>query len=216
MKYHEGVGKRRADEIIKWLKRKKSNDIVYPKEYKFTPHLKKLMEFVNSMKGRKLSNTEKLDRLFEYVYKLNKVNKSINEHIKPTLFKYADESKSLSDIIDKYNDRSYPIYYPVEEKPPFSDDYVTLSTIHGIKGGEFHTVFYLGTNDELYKRHKSFKKKKSKEIELQVMNVAVTRARRKLYLLFPIDLKTWKKGKAVSNPWRFLKKVDRRLLKIIT
>jgi len=154
--YTEGVWYRRADEIINWLKTKETNDIVYPKEYKFTPHLKKLIKFVNSMKNRELSNTEKLDRLFEYVYKLNKVNKSFNEHIKPTLFKYANESKSLSDIINKYNNRSYPLYYPVEEKPPFSDYYVTLSTIHGIKGGEFHTVFYLGASDELYIKSGSF------------------------------------------------------------
>jgi ATP-dependent DNA helicase UvrD/PcrA len=98
----------------------------------------------------------------------------------------------------------------------FNVDCPGNSTIHGIKGGEFNTVFYLGVSDELYIKNKSFKKEKDKENELQVMNVAMTRARRRLYLLFPIDLKTWKKGKTVPNPWRFLRKVDEKLLNVIS
>jgi len=210
-----GVGKKKATEIISWLRDRKPKEVLFPKYYKFVPYLKQLLSAIDRFRGPDLLNTEKLEMIFNFALTLPKVNRSIEHHIKPTLYKLASEGK-LSDMIPKYLDRSYPLYYPVEEKPPFSDDYVTLSTIHGIKGGEFHTVFYLGTNDELYIKNKSFKKKKDRENELQVMNVAVTRARRRLYLLFQIDLKTWKKGKIVPNPWRFLRKVDGKLLNVIS
>ena len=79
-----------------------------------------------------------------------------------------------------------------------------------------HTVKLSLTSDYFFKKHKLFKNRKKREGELQALNVAVTRARRKLYLLFPIDLKTWKMDKAVPNPWLFLRRVDRKLLEITT
>jgi len=96
--------------------------------------------------------------------------------------------------------------YPVEDEPPYPDSYLTLSNIHLSKGDEFHTVFYLGTPDHLYKKHGWFKSKKKKEGELQLMNVAITRSRRELHLLFPIDMETWRNNEDASNPWRFIRK----------
>jgi len=212
--FHTGAGKKWATAIIKWLKTKKPSNTVYPQQYRFTPHLKQLIEFVSAIKGQKLTNQEKLQRIFDYALRLPKVNASIDEHIKPTLFRHAGESESLSEIIDKYNDRSFALFYSFEDQPPFSDSHITLSTIHGIKGGEFHTVFYLGTGDHLFKKHGLFASKKKREGELQALNVAVTRAKRRLYLLFPINLKTWEKGEVVPNPWRFLRRVDGKLLDV--
>jgi DNA helicase-2/ATP-dependent DNA helicase PcrA len=214
--FHTGVGKKWTAAIIEWLKTKKSTDTNYPQQYRFTPHLKQLLEFVNAIKGQNLTNQEKLQRIFDYALRLPKVNASIDDHIRSTLFRHATESDCLLEIIDKYHDRSFPLFYSFEDQPPFSDSHVTLSTIHGIKGGEFHTVFYLGTGDHFFKKHKLFASKKKREGELQALNVAVTRARRKLYLLFPLDIETWKKGKAVPNPWRFLRKVDGKLVDVGT
>jgi DNA helicase-2/ATP-dependent DNA helicase PcrA len=212
--FHTGVGKKWAGAIIKWLQTKKLSDTVYPQQYKFTPHLRQLLEFVNAIKSQKLTNQDKLQQIFDYALQLPKVNASIDEHIRPTLFKHATESDSLLEIIDKYHDRSYPLFYSLEDQPPFSDSHITLSTIHGVKGGEFHTVFYLGTGDHFFKKHGLFTSRKKREGELQALNVAVTRARRRLFLLFPINLKTWKEQTAVPNPWHFLKQVDGKLLKI--
>jgi DNA helicase-2/ATP-dependent DNA helicase PcrA len=212
--FHTGVGKKWAPAIIKWPQNKNPADTVYPQQYRFTPHLKKLLEFVNAIKSQKLMNQEKLQRIFDYALRLPKVNASIDEHIRPTLFKHAAESDSLLEIIDKYNDRSYPLFLSFEDQPPFSDSHITLSTIHGIKGGEFHTVFYLGTGDHFFKKHGLFANKKKREGELQALNVAVTRAKRRLYLLFPIPSEAWEKGEEAKNPWQFLRRVDGKLLKI--
>jgi len=205
----EGVGKKRVDQIIEWLKAKKTKETVYPKPYKFTAHLQKLIEFVNALKNSTASNADRLSEIIEYARKLPKVNNSIKEHIRPTLLKLAHECNSRSDIINKYNDRSYPLCYPVEDEPPYPDSYLTLSNIHLSKGDEFHTVFYLGTQDRLYEKYGLFKSKKKKEGELQLMNVAITRARRELHLLFPIDTETWRNNEEASNPWRFVRDAHR-------
>jgi len=204
----EGVGHRRADEILKWLKDKDSRETMYPKKLKFTESLKDLLDFVYTMKKSTSPNRIKLEKIIKFVHGLPKVNRALTEHIQPTLFMLAHEAKNLSNIIGRYNDRSYPLYYPTVFEPPYPDHYLTLSTVHRIKGGEFGTVFYLGTNDVLFEEYGLFKNKKRIENELQLMNVAVTRACRNLHLLFPISSTIWKKAEKVSNPWIFFKRID--------
>jgi len=205
----EGVGKKRVYQIINWLATKKPEETIYPRPYRFVEHLQHLLIFVNAWKKSSGSNPDRLSDIMEYARIFPKVNSSIKDHIRPTLLKLAHECNSLSDIINKYNDRSYPLCYPAKDEPPYPDSYITLSTIHGIKGGGFHTVFYLGTNDHLYEKYGLFKSKKKKEGELQLMNVAITRARRELHLLFPIDMETWRNNEEASNPWSFVRDVHR-------
>ena len=211
----EGVGQRRIDEIIKWLKDKDSTETMYPKKLRLTEPLKKLLEFVYDIKKSTSSNRVKLEKIIKFVHGLPKVNRALNEHIQPTLFMLAYKAKKLSDIIDRYNERSYPLYYPAVFEPPYPDHYLTLSTVHKIKGGEFNTVFYLGTDDELYDKYELFKSGKKKESELQLTNVAVTRACRNLHLLFPIGPATWNEFKKASNPWIFLRTIDESLYDLV-
>ncbi len=207
----EGIGEKSIDKIMIWLKDKDAKDSIYPKHLRYTDSLQELLEFINKMKQSTSPNWVKMKEIVDYIYKLPKTNKSLIEHIPPTLIKLAHESKTLSGAINKYNDRSYPFYYPGVFEPPYPDHYVTLSTVHRIKGGEFNTVFYLGTNDILFKEYGLFKNKKRIENELQLLNVAVTRAREELHLLFPIDIKTWGSDETAANPWRFIRDVYRKL-----
>jgi DNA helicase-2/ATP-dependent DNA helicase PcrA len=207
----DGIGEKNKEKIIDWLKSKEAKDNIYPKRLRYTNSLKELLEFVNKMKQSDSPNWVKMKHIIDYIYKLPKTNKSLIEHIPPTLIKLAHESKTLSDAINKYNDRSYPFYYPGVFEPPYPDHYLTLSNVHRIKGGEFNIVFYLGTNDDLYEKHGLFKDKKKIENQLQLINVAITRARRESHMLFPINTVTWHKGGDVHNPWRFIRKVDKRI-----
>jgi len=76
-------------------------------------------------------------------------------------------------------------------------------------------LFYLGTNDDLFEKYELFKDKKRIENQLQLLNVAITRARQELHLLFPIDISTWHKGGNVHNPWRFIRQVDKRVYDLL-
>jgi DNA helicase-2/ATP-dependent DNA helicase PcrA len=199
------IGKRKADKIIAWLTENKESPITqYPGGYKYTEHVNGLLQFIRSIRTSEQSNTTKLKRIMNYVARLPKVNRSIKDHIRPTLLKLANETSKLSDIIERYNDRSYPLCYPPVDEPPYPDSYVRLSTVHRIKGGGLDTVFYLGTDDTLFEKYGSFETYRKREAELQLMNVAVSRAKRELHLLFPMDKRDWRQRSPIQNPWTFI------------
>jgi DNA helicase-2/ATP-dependent DNA helicase PcrA len=207
----ENVGTAKAKEIIKWLKGKAPNETIYPKRVKYVEALKQILEFVDAMKRVTAANEDKLKRIVDFVRGLPKVNKSIRDHILPTLYLMARKSDTLSELISKYNDLSYPLCYPGMLEPPYPDLYVTLSNCHKIKSREFDSVFYLGCEDAVYVKHGAFETRKKREAELQLLKVAVGRAQRELHLLFPVSRKRWRRGGEVANPWIFLRRCDRDL-----
>jgi len=215
----EGVGEKNAEKIIEWLKETKLKDTNYPKDLRFKKPLQKLLEFVRIMKQSDLTNPDKLNKIMDFVQYHLKINRSYNEHIQPTLLMLAHQVERLSDIIPKYENRSYPLYYPIIFEPPYPKSYLTLSTVHGIKGKGFHTVFYLGTDDTFYAKHGCFETEETIEEELQLMNVAVTRAEKELHLLFPIDIEDWNNPNVandIDNPWRFLKNLNENIYTLRT
>jgi len=64
------------------------------------------------------------------------------------------------------------------------DDFVTLITVHTAKGLEFNTVFIVGLNDGLFPLSRAINRNDPNELEEErrLMYVAVTRAKRRLYL----------------------------------
>jgi DNA helicase-2/ATP-dependent DNA helicase PcrA len=61
-------------------------------------------------------------------------------------------------------------------------DYVTLATIHSVKGLEFNSVIICGLEDGIMPSSRSDGDSKSLEEERRLMYVAITRARKNLYL----------------------------------
>ena len=64
-----------------------------------------------------------------------------------------------------------------------NDDKVTLMTIHAAKGLEFDNVFIAGMEEGLFPHKNSIESKSDLEEERRLCYVAITRARKKLYLL---------------------------------
>lgn len=61
-------------------------------------------------------------------------------------------------------------------------DYVTIATIHAVKGLEFRNVFICGLEDGIIPSSRSDGEGRSLEEERRLMYVAITRAKRRLYL----------------------------------
>ena len=59
-----------------------------------------------------------------------------------------------------------------------------LMTVHSAKGLEFHTVFVTGLEEGLFPHENSLERADGLEEERRLMYVAITRARRRLYLTF--------------------------------
>ena len=62
------------------------------------------------------------------------------------------------------------------------DDKITLATVHGVKGLEFDVVFIVGLEEGIFPALRQDTTPKALEEERRIMYVAVTRARKRLYL----------------------------------
>lgn len=60
-------------------------------------------------------------------------------------------------------------------------DYVTLATVHSVKGLEFDTVFVVGMEENIFPVSRAAKGDDDLEEERRLLYVAITRARRRLY-----------------------------------
>jgi len=93
---------------------------------------------------------------------------------------------------------------------------LTLSTIHSAKGLEWHTVFVIWMVDGKFPSTYSMHSDDELEEERRLLYVAVTRAKRHLYLSYPINMYDRGIGLVLSKPSRLLDGVPRRLLKPMT
>lgn len=86
-------------------------------------------------------------------------------------------------------------------------DKVTLMTVHAAKGLEFDIVFVIGLEESIFPHSNSFDSKEAMEEERRLCYVAVTRAKKQLYLLNSTSRLIY--GDRRSNPpSRFLKEID--------
>jgi len=214
------IGSHSIKRVISWLQnRKRGFDYTYPKSARVAPSLRRLIYALEQIASN--TNDEapeaRLQAIVELIGALPKVNKSKIDKELASLFYLASLLDSFNDVIDRYQDTAYPTCYPAgRQKPPFPDEYLTLSTIHRIKGSGFETVFYLGTDDFLYKRYQCFTGK-NKLHEVLLMNVACSRAKRNLIILFNVDRDTWESTRTADgypNPWIIIKKIPSKTYKI--
>ena len=63
-----------------------------------------------------------------------------------------------------------------------SDDKVTLMTIHSAKGLEYENIFVVGMDDGIFPSSRSFDSEDDMEEERRLAYVAITRAKKRLYL----------------------------------
>ena len=87
-----------------------------------------------------------------------------------------------------------------------------LSTIHSAKGLEWQCVFVIWIVDGKFPSTYSFVADEEMEEERRLFYVAVTRAKRHLYLTYPINVFDKGSGMLLSKPSRFLDPVAPALL----
>jgi DNA helicase-2/ATP-dependent DNA helicase PcrA len=91
-------------------------------------------------------------------------------------------------------------------------DALQLMTVHAAKGLEFHTVFISGVEEGLFPHEQSMFETNGLEEERRLMYVAVTRARRRLYLSFAQSRMLHGQVR-YGVPSRFLDEIPEALLK---
>lgn len=91
-------------------------------------------------------------------------------------------------------------------------DAVTLLTLHMAKGLEFDAVFIVGFEEGILPHSRSLEEPEEMEEERRLCYVGMTRARRRLYLIYTFR-RTRFGNQATSQPSRFLRDIPSRLIK---
>lgn len=92
-----------------------------------------------------------------------------------------------------------------------NNDGITLMTIHSAKGLEFDNVFIVGLEESIFPHMNSFDNSEQLEEERRLCYVAITRAKKRLWLV-NAEVRTIY-GNKVKNPEsRFIKEIDDKLL----
>ncbi len=107
--------------------------------------------------------------------RLENLNELINA---ATLFVYENEDDSLTAFL------AHATLESGEHQAGDSEDALHLMTVHAAKGLEFHTVFITGLEEDLFPHQNSQNVEGGLDEERRLMYVAITRARRRLYLTF--------------------------------
>jgi DNA helicase-2/ATP-dependent DNA helicase PcrA len=107
--------------------------------------------------------------------RLENLNELVNA---ATLFVHENEDDSLTSFL------AHASLEAGEHQAGDQDDALHLMTVHAAKGLEFHTVFITGLEEGLFPHQNSQREDGGLDEERRLMYVAITRARRRLYLTF--------------------------------
>ena len=118
----------------------------------------------------------------------------------------VDGIASLGDFLDEIS-----LVTDASEKQEDGNDKVTLMTMHAVKGLEFDYVFIIGVEEGLFPHLNSMNSADELEEERRLCYVAITRARKKLYIINARSRLLY--GKISSNvPSRFIAEIGDDLL----
>ncbi|MDD5383369.1 MAG: 3'-5' exonuclease [Gallionella sp.] len=107
--------------------------------------------------------------------RLENLNELVNA---AALFVHENEDDSLTSFL------THASLEAGEHQAGDQDDALHLMTVHSAKGLEFHTVFITGLEEGLFPHQNSQREDGGLDEERRLMYVAITRARRRLYLSF--------------------------------
>lgn len=130
------------------------------------------------------------------------------EHVYTMAERYATLHEFLADLALEPPDESVADVEAADR----DGERLVLSTIHSAKGLEWQCVFVIWVVDGRFPSAYSFVSDEEIEEERRLFYVAVTRAKRYLYLTYPINIYDKATGSVLSKPSRFLDAVPPSML----
>src|SRR5690349_8442778 len=213
----EGVGPKKAQDLLVTLvKSDKPFQALREVTGRSSVGLKNLANTLESLSGAEDSRPAHLvSQAYEYYLPILKEQyddypKRIRDldHLQTIAEGYPEVDAFLSDLALEPPDGS-----AVDVEPPDRDDErMVLSTIHSAKGLEWQCVFVIWVVDGKFPSIYSFVTDGDLEEERRLFYVAVTRAKRHLYLTYPINVFDKSSGMLLSKPTRFLDHVSPAML----
>ena len=209
----DGVGPKKAQDILASLvKSEKPYHVLRESTGRSGQGLRNLANTLESLSGADdLGTADQVNYIYEYYLPILKEQyddypKRIRDldHLHTIAEGYPEVDGFLSDLALEPPDGS-----AVDVEPPDRDDErMVLSTIHSAKGLEWQCVFVIWVVDGKFPSIYSFVTDEELEEERRLFYVAVTRAKRHLYLTYPINVFDKGSGMLLSKPTRFLDHVS--------
>ena len=129
------------------------------------------------------------------------------EELRSTIAAYINEAEepSLSGFLEEV------ALYTEADRDDGTDDKVTLMTVHSAKGLEFYNIFVIGLEDGIFPSSRSLDSEEDLEEERRLAYVAVTRAKKKLYVTSASKRMLY--GQTQHNiTSRFIREINRELI----
>ncbi|MCF8240003.1 MAG: ATP-dependent helicase [Melioribacteraceae bacterium] len=215
---HEGIGPKKAQQIIDELSISKISIKVHPdsalSDNKYSDKIYKLFLTLHDIQKKKRTPSEMAEIIFNYYEPLfidkyddyNKRKKDIE------IFMNISENYSAIEnfLADMALEPPQDTVIDVEAEDK-ENEFVTLSTIHSAKGLEWHTVFIIHAMEGFFPSSQSFENTEALEEERRLMYVAATRAKNNLYVSYPMNIFDRYQGVTLSKPSRFIHGINEEL-----
>ena len=213
----EGVGPKKAQDLLAALvKSEQPFDVLRGMNGRSGQGLKDLANTLESLSGAgDLQPAEQVNHIYEYYLPILKEQYDDYpkrtrdlDHLHTIAEGYRGIDEFLADLALEPPDGSAVDV----EAPDRDDERLVLSTIHSAKGLEWQCVFVIWVVDGRFPSAYSFLTDDELEEERRLFYVAVTRAKRYLFLTYPINVYDKTSGMLLSKPSRFLDHVSSDLL----
>ena len=122
-----------------------------------------------------------------------------------SITKTFEEESGIASLEDFLNEIS--LVSDVNEQKDDTTAKVTLMTIHAVKGLEFKYVFVIGMEENIFPHVNCIEQQDGLEEERRLCYVAITRAKKRLYLLNTLKRTLFGKT-SVNMPSRFISEID--------
>ena len=209
----EGVGPKKAKDVMAVLVK---SDNPYHALHDMTGRsgkgLRDLALTLESLAGAgHLRPAEQVNHMYEYYLPILKIQyddypKRMRDldHLQTIAEGYQEVETFLADLALEPPDGSVAGVEATDR----DDERLVLSTIHSAKGLEWQCVFVIWIVDGRFPSVYSFSEDEGLEEERRLFYVSVTRAKRHLYLTYPINVFDRGSGMILSKPSRFLDPVS--------
>ncbi len=213
----DGVGPKKAQDLIaSFVKSERPLEVLRETGGRLARPLKDLaIVLEEAARAGSLTPAEQVNEVYRYYLPILKDHyddypKRMRdlEHLYTMAERYAKLNDFLADLALEPPDESVADV----EAGDRDEERLVLSTIHSAKGLEWQCVFVIWVVDGRFPSAYSFVTEEEMEEERRLFYVAVTRAKKYLYLTYPINIYDKTTGSVLSKPSRFLDAVPSSML----
>lgn len=215
----EGLGSKTALKMLDIIKEdnRKRDKILSVSSKRSKDGIIKMLDIIDNLEKLSDNPAKQIALVIEYYEPIikNKYDdypKRIKDldHLQAITERYKNLKSFLTDMaLDPPTEKKSISDATPEEK---IDDLLVLSTIHSAKGLEWHTVFIIWTLDGIFPSSYSLWNEEDVEEERRLMYVAATRAKKNLFLSYPVNIYERGTGVLLTKPSQFVAGVSDSIL----